>query len=430
MNHVVSIALQLIIMTLFNNYILDLRWSRKQYLSLFIISIIPTLLLYLYVGAVSVFYFITVFSVFIYRKKENGIVFFHIFMSLILLVISDNISSLLVMRYFNQEMNGTVTPIMYLILLVVFGTIFAFIYKNIFLKVLKRFIVHDALSYVLALLTIGTSTIIYMNIMAIDQNNYYENVKSNFWLFLVFFILLIVSFFIVLFLAFQRYKIKRREEEMKNFEAYISSIEQINRDMRKFKHDYVNMLTSLKTFIDDENYHGLQTYFYGHVLEMNHQEQLNEQALMMLNNLKVDSLKGLFTTKIIQAQAKKIPFYVEVVEEITDIPTDPIALNRMVGILLDNAIEAAKDADDKEVRVAIIQMNDGVLIVINNTYDTSQNLKVHELFEEGFSTKGKNRGLGLSTFREVKEQLPNINTRTKIHPPLFTQELEFRKEKP
>ena len=113
--------------------------------------------------------------------------------------------------------------------------------------------------------------------------------------------------------------------------------------MRKFKHDYVNILTSLKTFIDDKNYQGLQAYFYDHILEINHHAQLNEQALMMLNNLKIDSLKGLFTTKIMQAQAQQIPFYVEVVEEITDIPIDPITLNRLVGILLDNAIEAAND---------------------------------------------------------------------------------------
>ena len=90
-----------------------------------------------------------------------------------------------------------------------------------------------------------------------------------------------------------------------------------------------------------------------------------------------------------------------------------------MGILLDNAIEAAEDVDDKEVRVAIIRMNESILIVINNTYDTSQNLKVYELFEEGFSTKGKNRGLGLSTLRQMKEQLPNINYKDEDTPTSF-----------
>lgn len=351
-------------------------------------------------------------------------------MSLIFFVISDNFSGLLLIRYFDQEVNVTTLPLLYPIFLIFWGVVFGIIYKKIVQNFLNRFMVYNPLTYILSFLCIATAIFIYLNIITIDQNDFYENVKNNIVLFLIFLILLTVSMFIVLFLVFQRYKIRQKEEELKNFETYVVSIEEINRDMRKFKHDYVNILTSLKTFIDTKNYQGLHTYFYNHILDMNHHAQLNEQALMMINNLNVDSLKGLFTTKIIQAQAKQIPFYMEVVEEITDIPTDPIVLNRMVGILLDNAIEAAEDAHDKEIRVAIIQMNDSVLIVINNTYNTSQDLKVHELFEEGFSTKGKNRGLGLSTLREMKEQLPNINISTKIYPPHFTQELEFRKEKP
>ena len=382
-----------------------------------------------YIGAISIFYFVIVFAILFYRKTSGRIAIFHIFMSLIVFVMIDHLSSILLIRYFNQEVNVTDLPLLYPLFLCSFGILFAFIYKKIVRNWFNRFMVYHALTYVLIFLCIVTAIFIYMNIIAIDQNNFYEDVKDNFYLFLAFFILLIVSIFIVLFLAFQRYKMERREEELKNFELYIASIEQINLDMRKFKHDYVNILTSLKTFIDDKNYPGLQAYFYDHILELNHHAQLNEQALMMLNNLKIDSLKGLFTTKIMHAQAQQIPFYVEVVEEITDIPIDPITLNRLVGILLDNAIEAANDSDDKEVRVAIIQMNEAILIVINNTYDTSQNLKIHELFQKGFSTKGKNRGLGLSTLREMTEHLPNVNSRTSIHPPRFTQELEFRKEK-
>lgn len=429
MVYVIILVLQLIIIALFNTYVLDLSWSKKQVWFLVFIGLIPSLILLSYIGALSIFYFIAVLIVFAYRITSKKIVIFHIVMSLIFFVIIDNLSSLLLIRYFNQDVNVSTLPLLYPVFLLIFGALFAFLYKNIVEKILSRFMVSNALTYLLTFLCILIALFIYINIVAIDSSDFYENVKSNFLLFLLFFILLVLSLFVILFLAFQRYKIKNREEELKSFENYIESIEQINRDMRKFKHDYVNMLTALKTFIDDKNYEDLRTYFYDYILEMNDQENLNDQALMMLNNLKLDSLKGLFTTKIMKAQAQGIPFYVEVVEEVTDIPADPIELNRAVGILLDNAIEAASEAEDKEMRVAIIQMPEAILIVIYNTYDTSHNLKVHELFEEGFSTKGKHRGLGLSTLLERKEQLPNLNLRTKIHPPYFTQELEFRREK-
>lgn len=406
--HIISITFQLLILALFNTYVLDLKWSKKQLLMLHTVALFPTILLYLYIGPLAIFYFMIVLSIFIYRETNRGIIIFHVFMSLILLVISDNLSGLLLIGYFNQDMNITVTPLVYPIFYIFFGMIFAVLYKKILQKVLKRFTISSSVTYLLTFFSIGTVIFIYMNIIKIDPSNFYENVKSNVVLFLVFLLLLVISFFIILYLAFQRYKLKKREEELRNFETYVASIEEINRDMRKFKHDYVNMLTSLKTFIDDKNYEGLHTYYYDHILKMDAQERMNEQALMMLNHLKIDSLKGLFTTKILQAQSRQVSFYVEIVEEITDIPIEPIQLNRMVGILLDNAIEAAYEAENKEVRVALIRMDGAILFVVQNTYDSAQNLKIHELFQEGFSTKGKDRGLGLSTLREIKEQYPSV----------------------
>jgi len=264
--------------------------------------------------------------------------------------------------------------------------------------------------------------------MAIDQENFYESVRNNLAMFLVYLALLAISIFVVLYLAFKQYKVKQREQEIRNFESYVASLEQINQDMRKFKHDYINILATLRIYIDEKNYDGLHTYFYDHILEANHQEQLNQQAMMMLNNLKINSLKGLLTTKILQAQSHHVPFYIEIAEEITEIPVDPIVLNRMVGILLDNAIEAAREIENGEVRVAFIHMNDSILLVVSNTFDEKTNIKVHEIFNEGFSTKGENRGLGLANLRQMKNDLQNVSLNTKISPPYFIQEIEFKKE--
>src|SRR5699024_10152899 len=101
---------------------------------------------------------------------------------------------------------------------------------------------------------------------------------------------------------------------------------------RKFKNDYTNMISTLTAFIDEKEYKALHAYFYEHILQMKEQHQVNEQALMMLNNIKIMSLKGLLTTKILQATSKNVPIYVEVVETISEIDVDPMTLNRMVGI--------------------------------------------------------------------------------------------------
>lgn len=420
--------IQLPILLFFYTYVLEIKWSKKQFLTIILIIFLPTCILSQFIGAPSVFYFLIILTIMIYRKTKVIGHILHVLMALILLVISDNLSYVLAFHLLNKIGGEELTFIGYLLFLIVFALLFAFCYKRIVKYLTNRWVFNRYVSYILLFLGVATVVFIYINIIAIDQDNFYESVRDNLAMFLVYLTLLTISIFVVLYLAFKQYKMEQREQELKNFESYVASLEQINQDMRKFKHDYINILSTLRIYIDEKNYDGLHTYFYDHILEANHQEQLNQQAMMMLNNLKINSLKGLLTTKILQAQSNHVPFYVEIVEEITDIPVDPIILNRMVGILLDNAIEAAREIVNGEVRLAFINMDETTLLVVNNTFNEEIDIKVHEIYQEGFSTKGENRGLGLANLRQMKNELQNVSLNTKISPPYFIQEIEFKKE--
>lgn len=420
--------IQLPILLFFYTYVLEIKWSKKQFLTIILIIFLPTCILSQFIGAPSVFYFLIILTIMIYRKTKVIGHILHVLMALILLVISDNLSYVLAFHLLNKIGGEELTFIGYLLFLIVFALLFAFCYKRIVKYLTNRWVFNRYVSYILLFLGVATVVFIYINIIAIDQDNFYESVRDNLAMFLVYLTLLTISIFVVLYLAFKQYKMEQREQELKNFESYVASLEQINQDMRKFKHDYINILSTLRIYIDEKNYDGLHTYFYDHILEANHQEQLNQQAMMMLNNLKINSLKGLLTTKILQAQSNHVPFYVEIVEEITDIPVDPIILNRMVGILLDNAIEAAREIVNGEVRLAFINMDETTLLVVNNTFNEEIDIKVHEIYQEGFSTKGENRGLGLANLRQMKNDLQNVSLNTKISPPYFIQEIEFKKE--
>ncbi|MFJ6264742.1 sensor histidine kinase [Lysinibacillus xylanilyticus] len=420
--------IQLPILLFFYTYVLDLNWSKKQVITIIFIVFLPTLILFPCIGALSILYYLSILAIMIYRKTKFIGHIIHLFMALIILVIGDNISNILTYRLLNGIGNEQLIFIVYFLFLMIFSILFAFCYQRIMKYLIDRWVFNSYVSYILLFLGITTVIFIYINIMAIDHDNFYESVQNNLAMFLIYFVLLTISIFVVLYLAFKQYKMKQREQEMKNFESYVASIEQINQDMRKFKHDYVNILSTLRTFIDDKNYEGLHTYFYDHILEANHHEQLNQQGMMMLNNLKINSLKGLVTTKILQAQSHHVPFYIEIVEEITDIDVDPIVLNRMVGILLDNAIEAARGVEKGEVRMAFIHMDAVIFLVVSNTFDKKIALKLHEIYQEGFSTKGEKRGLGLANLRQMTNDLHNVNLNTKISSPYFIQEVEFQKE--
>jgi len=428
-NSLLSTIFQLPILLFFYTYVLDLKWSKKEYLTILTIIFLPTCILSEIIGAPSILYFLAILAIMIYRKTKVIRHILHLFMALTFLVISDNLSYILAFHLFNEIGNELLTFISYFLFLIVFAIVFAFCYKRIVKYLIDRWVFNMYVSYILLFLGIATVIFIYINIIAIDQDNFYESVQNNLAMFLMYLALLAISIFVILYLAFKQYKMKQKGQEIKNFESYVASLEQINQDMRKFKHDYINILSTLRIFIDDKNYDGLHTYFYKHILEANQHEQLNQQAMMMLNNLKVNSLKGLLTTKILQAQFHHVKFHIEIVEEITDIPLDPIILNRMVGILLDNAIEAAYEIENGEVRVALIDMGETILLIVNNTFDVEKGIKVHEIYQEGFSTKGENRGLGLANLRQMKNNLKNVSLNTKISPPYFIQEIEFKRSR-
>lgn len=420
--------IQFSMLLFFNTYVLDLNWSKKQLVLIVLIIFIPTFLLFPVIGAFSIIYYLVILAIMIYLETRVAMHMLHVFMSLILLVIGDNISNILTFYLFDGLGEGWLALASYFFFYIVFGILFAYCYKKVVKFLISRWIYSNYVAYILAILGISTVVFMYINIMAIDQDNFYESVQNNLAMFLIYFVLLSISIFVFLYIAFKQYQIKQREQIMQNFESYVASLEQINQDMRKFKHDYVNILSSLRTFIDDKNYEGLHTYFYDYILEASHHEQLNQQAMMMLNNLKINSLKGLLTTKILQAQSHQLPFYIEIIEEVDELPVDPIVLNRIVGIVLDNAIEAARGVEKGEIRLAFIHMDEAILLVVSNTFDPNITIKVHEIYEEGFSTKGENRGVGLSNLRQMTNDLQNIHLNTKVSPPYFIQEIEFQKE--
>lgn len=89
---------------------------------------------------------------------------------------------------------------------------------------------------------------------------------------------------------------------------------------------------------------------------------------------------------------------------------------------MDNSIEALKDLGYGSLSVVFFKMEDTIHIIIQNDCDSSIIQSISLLEEEGFSTKGKNRGLGLSNVKALLRNRP-ILLETNISENKFTQEL-------
>lgn len=194
--------------------------------------------------------------------------------------------------------------------------------------------------------------------------------------------------------------------------------------MRKFRHDYINILATLSEYIREEDMDGLSKYFDENIAHLHDDMKLNTIKINGLQNLHVREIKGLLTTKIIQSQEQNINISVEVTEQIDHINMNVVELSRCIGIIMDNAIEASEFVDAPTIQIAFIKNEKSVLLVFMNkcSKDTP---KVHKLFEDQFSTKGRKRGIGLTTLKEVTEKTENVFLDTYINDQFFIQKLEI-----
>lgn len=217
---------------------------------------------------------------------------------------------------------------------------------------------------------------------------------------------------------------RRSRQEVEDYYNYTLRIEEVNKRMRKFRHDYINILSTMSEYLREDDLEGLKAYYDKHIIPLKDHFEANTLKLNGVENLKVKEIKGVITTKILQAQERKIEISVEVADEINQINMEMIDLSRVLGIIMDNAIEASMNVEEPMIQIAFIKTDQSVLIIIMNK--APENLpKLHTLYQEGFSTKGKDRGLGLSTLKEITDSKRNVFLETTIENNYFIQKLEI-----
>ena len=222
---------------------------------------------------------------------------------------------------------------------------------------------------------------------------------------------------------------KIESTKLEQQKKYILALEKNNNEIRKFKHDFNNIILGLDGYINNDDFdkEKLKKYFNSTIMNFNNNIELNDIVIAKLNSIKVSSLKSLITNKVLIAQNNNINVDINIQGEITNFYTDEMQLSRILGILLDNAIEASLElADDKKIEMNIIQIDKTTDIQISNTFNNT-GIPITDFNKEGFSTKGTNRGLGLSSAHEIANKL-NILLNTETDGNTFIQILTIEGE--
>lgn len=194
-------------------------------------------------------------------------------------------------------------------------------------------------------------------------------------------------------------------------------------DLRRFKHDYINILQTLGGYIETGDIDGLKQFYHNDLLKESNKIIDKDRYLFLLKHIKIDALKALISSKIINAYSCGIEIQIEIIDDIYQLYMNTIDICRIIGILIDNAIEAAILCDKKDVKIAIVKNEDSTVFIISNSC-LENTPPIYKIYKENFSTKGDNRGIGLKTVRcIVNEKYHNVILNTKMKDCVFKQEL-------
>lgn len=265
-----------------------------------------------------------------------------------------------------------------------------------------------------------TLIIFYTNII-FESNNGSGNqiIKINGILFFSYFILLMIIMHILITSMSKEMDLKNKQIQFENLQEYTDNLEKLYTDMRIFRHDYINILSSMIGYIQNRDIDGLERHFHEKIFPLSKGMESNNYKIGLLKNIKIPEIKGIVSSKLIRAQELGVDVYIDIVQPIEKINMDILDFSRVVGILIDNAIEAAEKCDKPSIKVAFIDKDNTMFFVIINSIN--EEIPINKIFLKDFSTKGENRGLGLYNLKEITNKYRNVAIDTSIENSEFKQ---------
>lgn len=211
-----------------------------------------------------------------------------------------------------------------------------------------------------------------------------------------------------------------REEKQRQLEEYTKYLEDSEDDLRKFRHDYRNVLNSLKVSAQEGD--GQEVV---RKLDKYTNSNLNAEALLKykdVNHIHVKSLKSIIITKLSEIYNLKIPYNFECRGSVKKLSAniDELDLVRILGIAFDNAIEESKIMKElfdqhkstEKAKIQIMAYSDGpdnFEFEIRNRVHKDQKISTSKIQEQGFTTKKGHQGYGLANIRQLEEKYPDMS---------------------
>ena len=252
--------------------------------------------------------------------------------------------------------------------------------------------------------------------------------NNNIITYLVIIVMLICILLYLFKQKIENEKISKKYDELLDvMKSYESDIE----EQRTLRHETKNEFATIKCKLQDkENNKTIIEYIDSVIGE---KEKAGSTKYSKFKYLPSNGLKGFFYYKFIEAEKKGINVSINISKQIEnsflkDIETKDFKdLARIIGVYLDNAIEASSTSEDKKLGIEMYLIKEKIEIIITNTFNNEINLD--KIGKESFSTKGKHRGHGLLLVNKILSENNMFEAKNEIRGNIYIQSLKIKDNK-
>ena len=234
----------------------------------------------------------------------------------------------------------------------------------------------------------------------------------------------LLAYFCISIYSFTRImKLTLTTRKLQSAEEYNNTLRILHDNVRGFKHDFDNIVTTIGGFIRTNDMEGLKQYY----LQLEDDcQRVNNLYILNPEVVNNDGIYNLLTKKYYEADSKDIKVNITFLLDLSKLNMKIYEFARILGILLDNAIEASSECEEKLINLTFREdsRNSRQLIIVENTYK-NKDVDTEKIFEKGVSGKEEHSGLGLWEVRKIVKKNKNTNLFTTKNEKLFVQQLEI-----
>lgn len=345
---------------------------------------------------------------------------------------------------FNSEMLLSLSEIIITVLLVLIGINSSMLVNNYFYNLITNILVSTFSIIIISIPCINKIIgdinkkifgnkrinkylfIILISIYLIVSKNGLELVlKSNYYINILFIFSII---FIVVIIIKNELKYDQISEQNKQMLNYVTKYEKIITEQGKANHEFKNQLMVIRGYAQMNSTKLIE---YLDSIAEDIKKTHSSYLISNLNKFPDGGIKGLLYYKLSVMDDEKIKYEINVSDGIKSklsylSATEYKNITKILGVLLDNAIDANKKCKNKKVIIMVVKDKESVDFKIYNTYkDKIEISKVGT----GYTSKGNGHGYGLRLVNDIINNNSNLNIERYLEDNYYVSILHIKNNK-